>query len=173
MSKELIDEVNKKLPEEAQTTLEQKAIYIMDNKMPISSDIGLISGFSGCDIVGFFDGEMPDIMEISMTKKTMVARFLLGPLSTKIALDYDRIDFHLVGINETGHTGIISGTCKPIDFNIAMSIDELNIEIIIDFESKITNIEGWMGVDNKTNESIRQKFHELRMEYYKRKGLIQ
>jgi hypothetical protein len=146
----------------------------MGNSNPAGRDAGgLFTYFSGADIVSFFDGEMPEVLSIYITKKSMVARFALSPLSKKVMFAKKAIEFHLIGVNEAGHCGIISGKCTPQDFEIGMSIDELSIEVSVDFSSSITDIDGWMGGDAKSNLAIQQKFHELRLEYYKRRGLTQ
>lgn len=174
-NEELIKEVNEKLSDPELDTLENRAKRFLENTYPINSGFtsGLISGFGGSDIIGFFDGDIPELLDVYIDKKSLTARFVLGTKSIKIALGDSQIDFYLIGVNERGHCGVISGTCITKDFSISMGVDQLSTDIVVYFDSKVDNIEGWVGVDTETNNRIKNKFLELRTEQYKQKGLVQ
>ena len=137
--------------------------YVMGSPDRIT---GLCSTFSGSDICGFFDGELGELMSCTIRKRTMEAIFALGETAKNLIFCDREIKFHLIGVNEQGDKSLISGVCTPFDFEIVTSIDELNIEAKIYFDSKITDIRGFLHKSQKDNDYIGELFYKLRMERF-------
>lgn len=159
-SKEVADVILKNMEKNSKA-------YVMGSPDRIE---GLSCTFSGADIMGWFDGDIPELMACSITKNSMTAIFALSDTVSKVMLNEGWFPFHIIGINEAGHKSLISGTCRPIDFEITTSIDELNIETKVYFESKITEIRGWLNCSKEDNKYISELFLKLRMERFILKG---
>lgn len=156
------EKIDFKTPGEA--ILYNKSKYILGSIDPIDSK-GYHSIFSGSDVIAFFDNDMPETYSIKIEKTSMSCCFVLGKSSAKLIENKNWVDFYLIGVTENGNKGLISGECKAYNFQINTSIDELNIEMKVDFESRINSIKGWFGCSKEENEEISKIFWDLKNKY--------
>lgn len=153
--------------------IEAKTIYVMGQNNPIAivsknKESGLtetksgLAIFSGSDILSFIDRKyIGECMSISLSKNGLNIILCLGKAAFEILeTEGNWIDFHFVGINEQGDRGMLSGECQVIDWNIPMSIDELNTEMSISCHAKNIKMKGFMGVTKQENEEIAYFLHK-------------
>lgn len=134
-----------------------KRVYVMGSNSP--TPMGSI--FSGSDIIGFFDGDLPELMSYKLSTNSLECVFILSKSTTKLIFKKDWIDFNIIGATECGGKGLISGECRVNDFKMGSSIDELSNEITIYFGSEIKEIRGWTGGSKEDNDYIKEVYTTL------------
>lgn len=128
-----------------------------------NEEYGLLDAcFSGCDTVAFFGGKYMVTLAHSMTRNSMRVIFPVVSGIERFLYSNNRVDFHLVSVNENGRMGLISGNCIVDDFKASMSIDDLSIEATVDFKSTITRIIGHWSNDKAEQEEIRAIYQTLK-----------
>lgn len=119
--------------------------------------------FSGCDTLCFFDKKyIGECMETRFSKNKLTAVFAVRSGMQSFLYKRDYMPFHLISVSEYGGKGLIYGQCKIKDWELILSVDELNIEVCVDFDSEITKIIGHLSSDELEQDEINRIYLELK-----------
>ena len=118
--------------------------------------------FSGSDTMAFFDGKYIESVGVWITRNTMSVIFPVISGMERFLYSNNKVDFHLVSVSELGKLGLISGTCIVDDFKLVASVDNLSIEVSVDFKSELTKILGHWSNKPEEQEEIKAIYGSLK-----------